>query len=101
MIRIPAMAVALTRFVDSEKLPPSPQYVFRGQVAEITCLQFISDDQSVVSGDAEGWVVVWRMSTRRPTAVWRAHEASVLSIHQWGERIITYGCVHACEADVD
>jgi ASTRA-associated protein 1 len=43
------------------------------------------------SRDSDGWIVVWNMSTRRPLAVWRAHNASVLSIREWTcEKLVTY-----------
>lgn len=38
------------RFVDPEGLPPTPVYVFRGHVAEITALQFIKKDTRFASG---------------------------------------------------
>ncbi|KAA8917136.1 hypothetical protein TRICI_000703 [Trichomonascus ciferrii] len=47
----------------------------------------------VVSGDEGGWVFVWSLVTRRPTAVFRAHEKAVIKV-QWfnsGGRIITHG----------
>lgn len=92
-----------SRFTDPENLPPKPVYVFRGHVAEITALNFIRNDTQLVSGyhsltshsncsDTDGWIVLWNMTSRRPTAVWKAHEASVLSIREWGmEKLITYG----------
>lgn len=91
-----------SRFIDTENLPPKPVYVFRGHVAEITALNFIRNDALLVSGyhpltshsncsDTDGWIVVWNMTSRRPTAVWKAHEASVLSVREWGvEKLITY-----------
>lgn len=50
----------------------------------------------LLTGDADGWVVAWDLATRRPRAVWRAHEGTVLGVGEWagsgGEtgRIITY-----------
>jgi WD40 repeat protein len=41
--------------------------------------------------DADGWIVVWDMTSRRPIAVWKGHDAGVLSVHNWGEdKLITY-----------
>jgi ASTRA-associated protein 1 len=91
-----------TRFVDPQSLPPSPVYVFRGHVAEITAIQFIKTDTQFVSGhcilthradysDTDGWIVGWDMASRRPNAVWHGHGASVLSIREWGtDKLITY-----------
>lgn len=90
-----------SRFMSPEDLPPSPIYVFRGHVSEITALQFIRDNTRLVSGytsilchaeysDTDGWIVVWLMISRRPTAVWKGHDAGVLSIREWGtESLIT------------
>src|SRR5271156_5640551 len=90
------------RFVEPENLPPKPVYVFRGHVAEITSLNFIRNKTRLVSGyalpcthsncsDTDGWIVIWNMTSRRPSAVWKAHGASVLSISEWGpETLITY-----------
>jgi hypothetical protein len=41
--------------------------------------------------DADGWIVVWDMAPRRPVAVWRGHEAGVLSIRNWDtDKLLTY-----------
>jgi hypothetical protein len=37
------------RFVDPLNLPPSPQYVFRGHVAEITAVEFIRNNSRLVT----------------------------------------------------
>ena len=90
------------RFIDPENLPPTPIYIFRGHGSEITTVKFIRKSTRLVSGymsilcntkcsDTDGWVVVWLMTNRRPTAVWKAHDASVLSVREWGsEGLITY-----------
>src|SRR5437667_472114 len=92
------------RFVEPENLPPKPTYVFRGHVAEITALQFIRRNTRLVSGyptlaiqtflmhrDSDGWTVVWDMTSRRPATVWKAHDASLLTIRAWGcDKLITY-----------
>jgi hypothetical protein len=47
------MSVAATqksRFVDPDNLPPSPIYVFRGHVAEITAVSFLRNDSRLASG---------------------------------------------------
>lgn len=93
-----------TRFVDPDSFPPKPIYVLRGHTAEITSLRFIRNNARLISGyrakldpffnssDADGWVVLWDMASRRPSAVWKAHDASVLSIRDWnGNKLITYG----------
>jgi len=73
-------------------LPPAqPAYVLRGHAAQIHAVHFLRDNLRLVSGDADGWVVLWDVPIRRPVAVWRAHKGCVLGVGSWGEdRIITY-----------
>lgn len=70
--------------------PPQPAYVFRGHAAQIHCTRFIRANTRLVTADADGWVVVWSLADRRPTAVWRAHDAAILDVAEWGaDRLIT------------
>jgi len=67
-------------------LPPAqPVYVLRGHGAAIHTLLFFRSNTRLLTGDAEGWIVIWSVATRRPTAVWRAHEASILGAQIWGD----------------
>jgi WD40 repeat protein len=66
--------------------PPTPAYIFRGHNAPIHSVAFIRTNTRLVTGDAEGWIVVWNLDLRRPVAVWRAHEGSVLGVGEWGAR---------------
>lgn len=60
-------------------LPPaSPAYVLRGHAAPIHALNFFAHNEHLLSGDADGWVVIWSLVTKRPTAVWKAHEGAIL-----------------------
>lgn len=71
-------------------LPPAqPSYVLRGHTAQIHAVAFIRANTRLVTGDAEGWLVVWSLATKRATAVWKAHEGSIVGIAEWGpERLI-------------
>jgi ASTRA-associated protein 1 len=40
--------------------------------------------------DADGWIVIWNLTSRRPSAVWKGHDAGVLSMRQWDEKLIRY-----------
>ncbi|KFY08223.1 hypothetical protein V492_06424 [Pseudogymnoascus sp. VKM F-4246] len=72
--------------------PPEATYIFRGHAAQIHSTQFIRGNSRLVTGDADGWIVLWGLASRRPTAVWRAHEAAILGVAQWGaDRLITHG----------
>ena len=58
--------------------PATPSYILRGHASAIHALHFYSNNSRLVSGDAEGWIVIWSMMTKRPVAVWKAHEGAVL-----------------------
>ncbi|KAF2767587.1 WD40 repeat-like protein [Teratosphaeria nubilosa] len=74
-------------------LPPAqPTYILRGHSAQIHSVCFLRDNLRLLSGDADGWVVLWSVSIKRPIAVWQAHKGTVLGLKAWGdERIITHG----------
>jgi ASTRA-associated protein 1 len=72
-------------------IPAQPSYIFRGHSAQIHSLTFWRRNSRLVAGDADGWIVLWNVATRRPTAVWKAHKASILTVELWGdERLISY-----------
>lgn len=71
--------------------PLQPSYVFRGHSAPIHAVHFLRSNSRLITGDAEGWVVLWNMVTRRPAAVWRPHTAAILGLGAWGDdKIITW-----------
>jgi hypothetical protein len=77
----------------AERPPAQPAYVLRGHVAQIHALHFFRSNTRLLTGDAEGWVVMWDMVSRRPAVVWKSHEKSILTLKSWGdEKIMT--CVH-------
>lgn len=46
----------------------------------------------LVTGDADGWIVIWSLATKRAVAVWRAHEGTLLGARSWGsDKLITHG----------
>ncbi|KAL4967805.1 WD40 repeat domain-containing protein [Aspergillus stella-maris] len=62
-------------------LPPAtPTYILRGHNAAIHALQIFNGNLRLVSGDADGWIVVWDLIFKRPVAVWKAHEGAVLEV---------------------
>lgn len=72
-----------------------PSYIFRGHQAAVHALHFFHDNHFFASGDSEGWVVIWRLSTRRPAAAWKAHDGNVMGIKDWSRtRLITHGRDH-------
>ncbi|KAK0938189.1 Astra associated protein 1 Asa1 [Friedmanniomyces endolithicus] len=82
----------MDRRQDSTHLPPQPMYVLRGHSAQVHAVRFLRHNVRLLSGDADGWVVLWNVPIRRPVAVWRAHKSAVLGLGSWDdERIITHG----------
>lgn len=74
----------------SEAGPPQPKAVLRGHKAQVHAAAFVRDNQRLLTGDAEGFVVAWDLTIMRPRAVWRAHENAILGVAGWGsERVIT------------
>ncbi|KAG4435509.1 hypothetical protein IFR05_009008 [Cadophora sp. M221] len=74
-------------------LPPAqPAYILRGHGSQIHSTTFIRSNSRLVTGDADGWIVLWSLATKRPVAVWKAHEGAILGASAWGpEKIITHG----------
>ncbi|KAL5002023.1 WD40-repeat-containing domain protein [Aspergillus recurvatus] len=60
--------------------PATPTYILRGHSAPIHALQIFNQNLRLVSGDADGWIVVWDLIFKRPVAVWKAHEGAVLEV---------------------
>ena len=79
------------RSIQSSTLPPAqPAYVLRGHSAQIHSVHFLRQNLRLLSGDADGWVVLWDVPIKRPVAVWRAHTGSILGLGSWDDdRIIT------------
>lgn len=70
--------------------PPQPAYILRGHAAQVHSTEFIRSNSRLVTGDADGWVVVWSLAIKRPVAVWKAHEGTILGARAWGvDKIIT------------
>ena len=79
----------------SSATPPTPSYIFRGHTSSIHALLFFRYNHFFASGDSEGWVVIWRLTTRRPVAAWKAHDGGVMGIKDCGgTRLITHGRDH-------
>ncbi|CAD6448701.1 790d5970-e40e-4123-9d7d-12279f73b5bb [Sclerotinia trifoliorum] len=70
---------------------PQPSYILRGHASPIHVAKFIRGNTRLITGDAEGWVVLWSLETRRGVAVWRAHEGVFLGVGECGGWIVTHG----------
>ncbi|RPA95222.1 hypothetical protein L873DRAFT_1604042, partial [Choiromyces venosus 120613-1] len=66
-----------------------PTYILRGHTAQIHAAHFYSSNTRLATADASGWIILWSLHTRRATAVWKAHEGSVLKVGDWDGKIIT------------
>ncbi|KAF7541726.1 hypothetical protein G7Z17_g11903 [Cylindrodendrum hubeiense] len=74
---------------------PSPKAILRGHKAQVHSATFIRGNTRLVTGDAEGYVVIWDLTIMRPRAVWRAHESAILGVQGWGnDKIISHGRDH-------
>lgn len=67
-------------------LPPAqPAYVLRGHNAQIHSVCFVRHNTRLLTGDAEGWLVLWNIASKRPVAVWRGHSAAILALSSWAD----------------
>lgn len=76
-------------------LPPAtPRYILRGHASAIQALYFFANNTRLISADADGFIVVWDVVTKRPRAVWKAHRGAVLEVKGYceneGRRMIIY-----------
>ena len=62
----------------TQQPPATPTYIFRGHAAPIHALHLFANNLRLISGDAEGWIVIWDMVSKRPVASWKAHGGAVL-----------------------
>ncbi|KIY03895.1 uncharacterized protein Z520_00586 [Fonsecaea multimorphosa CBS 102226] len=78
-----------------EPSPAVPAYILRGHEAAVHALHFYADNALLASGDSDGWMVIWSLSSKRPVAVWKAHEAGILHIEHWTTgRLVSHGRDH-------
>lgn len=79
----------------AKNLPPAiPAFILRGHTASVHSLQFYKKNAFLISGDSEGWIVAWSLTSKRSMACWRAHEGSILGIKEWDSSVITHGRDH-------
>ncbi|CAI6273589.1 unnamed protein product [Periconia digitata] len=80
----------------SARGPAQPSFVFRGHTAQIHSAHIVCRNTCLVTGDADGWVVLWKLETKRALAVWKAHDGAILETSMWGsDRFITHGRDHS------
>ncbi|KAI7475540.1 WD40 repeat-like protein [Hortaea werneckii] len=87
--------------------PLQPSYILRGHTAQVNSVLFLHNNVRLLSGDADGWVVLWDVPIKRPVAVWRAHKNTILGLGSFeGSKIITHGrdsklCAWQLEEDTE
>ena len=59
---------------------PTPVYVLRGHASPIHALHLFQHNLRLVSADANGWVIVWDMVSKRAVVVWKAHDGALLEV---------------------
>lgn len=84
-----ALAAVPEQSRSTGNLPPAtPAYIFRGHTSTLHAIHFFSANRYLASADAEGWVIIWSLASRRPVAVWKAHEGGILGVKNWGDEIL-------------
>lgn len=68
------------RYAQAYQSPATPIYILRGHAAPIHALHVFDQNLRLLSGDANGWIVIWDLVTKRPVTVWKAHEGAVLEV---------------------
>ena len=72
--------------------PAQPAYILRGHRAQIHALQFLRENSRLLTGDADGIIILWDLAIKRPKAVWKAHSGGILGLGVWtDDRIISHG----------
>lgn len=76
--------------------PATPIYILRGHASPIHGLHIFHQNLRLISGDADGWVVVWDLVSKRPIASWKAHDGALLEVKGFSPDAATtevYTCV--------
>ncbi|KAJ5558622.1 hypothetical protein N7535_008839 [Penicillium sp. DV-2018c] len=58
--------------------PPAPVYILRGHASPIHALHIYNQNLRLISGDADGWIVIWNLVNKRPVTAWKAHQGAIL-----------------------
>jgi WD40 repeat protein len=60
--------------------PAAPIYILRGHGSPIHALNICNQNLRLISGDANGWIIIWDLVTKRPVTAWKAHAGAVLEV---------------------
>ncbi|TID25980.1 WD40 repeat-like protein [Venturia nashicola] len=83
----------MTSTIQTTTLPPAqPLYILRGHKAQVHAVKFIRSNRRLLTGDADGFVILWDIVSKRARVVWRAHLKSVLGLGSWGgDKVLSHG----------
>ena len=74
----------------SDARPAQPKSILRGHKTQVHAAVFLRSNERLLTGDADGFVIVWDLTIMRTRAVWQAHSGGILGIAGWGpDKIIT------------
>lgn len=75
--------------------PLTPTYILRGHASAIHSLHIFQHNLRLISADADSWIVVWNLVSKRPVAAWKAHEGAILQVRAFclAEGVQVYSCV--------
>ena len=68
--------------------PAHPAFILRGHSAQIHAIHFTPGNRRLLTGDADGRVISWNLSFKRPVAVWKAHVKTILGVGSWGDNLV-------------
>lgn len=61
----------------------------RGHKSPISC--FCRHENDLVSADREGYIILWNLATKRPSAVWKAHEGHIVTLRNTAMGLLSHG----------
>ncbi|GBC04492.1 hypothetical protein RclHR1_00570048 [Rhizophagus clarus] len=71
--------------------PPTPIYIFREHEDQINHLEFYQNNTKLISGDAEGNIIIWDMKIKRPALKFKAHNKGILKCLVLADKLISHG----------
>ena len=76
----------------------SLKYILRGHQEAISAVQLFSENLRLVSGDANGCVIIWDLVIKRPIVSWKPHGGAILEAKafQFGSVAEIYTWVTYC-----
>ncbi|KAM9893874.1 hypothetical protein OXX79_009074 [Metschnikowia pulcherrima] len=66
-----------------------PKFSLRAHKAALTCIAHHLG--TIVSSDRDGWIIIWNITSRRPMALWKAHEGHILTLKSTPLGLMSHG----------